>query len=147
MKDKKMVTCILTGQEIPKRKSKLVLDYRVCPEAEDVAKGLLIDATKVFLEIWTKHNKSATDRKYSLIFAVTVLKACMDIVVCDPTIFITELTRQAEEAGDPLNITFTLKLLDFIGNEDIPELNDKRAQLVIKAGFNAFKKQWDNDSK
>ena len=145
MKDKKMVTCIITDQEIPKRKSKLVLDHRVCPEAEDVAKGLLIDAPGVFLEIWTKHNKSATDRKYSLIFAVTVLKACIEIVGCDATIFIVELARQAEAAGDPLNITFTLKLLDFIGGENIPELNDKRTQSVIDAGFKAFKKQWDND--
>ena len=145
MKDKKMVTCILTGQEIPKRKSKLVLDYRVCSEGEDVAKGLLIDATKVFLDTWTNKSKSASNRKYSLIYAVTVLRACTEVVMCDPTVFITELTRQAEAIGDPLSMNFTIKMLDFIGGEDIPELRDKKTKSVIEAGVEAFREQWDND--
>ena len=145
MKDKKMVTCILTGQEIPKRKSKLVLDYRVCSEGEDVAKGLLIDATSIFLKFWMSHNKSAINRTHSLIYAVTVIKACVEIVGCDATIFIVELKKQAEAIGDPIHDSFSDKMFHFLGDKYIYELDDDEVRYKIKVGLEGFREQWDND--
>ena len=145
MKDKKMVLCILTGVEIPKRKSKLVLGHRVCADSEEVAKCLLIDATGLFLKNWTAHNKSAENRKDSLMFAVTMLKACVDVIKCEPTIFIVELTKQAEELGDPIAFEFSEKLFKFIGGKYIKELDSRKTQRAIRAGVEAFREQWDNN--
>ena len=137
----KMITCVISGKEIQKRKSKLVLDHRVCPEVEGMAKGLLIDAVSVFIWGWKKHNKSARNRTMSLAYCVSVITACTEAYGCEPTVFVTELGRQAEAAGEDVSMVFFSKLLDFISGDPVPELEKPNVQKAIRMGVEAFKEQ------
>lgn len=131
----KTVTCLLTGEEITKKQSVIVQGHRVKKELEHIAKAILINGAKVLSDNWCKNTKSSNNRLKALAMSICVIRECQEIFNIDPMIYVVEITRLCEEAGDPLPMTFVQKLVDFINGEDVYELSKPNVKRAIDAGF------------
>ncbi len=135
----KTVTCLLTGDEMPKKKTVCINGHRVNKKLEHVGKGILIDGAKVFQENWCNHSKSSINRLKTLATAICVIKQCQEIFFIDPMVFIVEIVRLCQESNDPISMTFTQKLVDYTNGIECSELNKPNVKRAIREGFNILK--------
>ena len=135
----------MTGKEIARRKSKAVKEYRVDPSVYDAAYALLVDGVRVFVERWLL-NQGSRNRLNCLVYACAVIDATSDLFSFEPSVFITELVKECDNAGQPLDLRLVQKMLDYSDGSICYELTRSDAKKALEEGSKAFKESVLSDA-
>jgi len=131
----KMAMCQLTGEELPKKQTVLVGDFRVSKKVKGMAACIFGDMVLSVGESLQKTGSTPANRKKILRFFSVMVRFVKEYYEVDPSTFIIAVAKRYN-----MHTVMISKMLDYAAGERVHELSDPDTMRAIDFGYKELMK-------